>query len=74
MFVPFGWLVVLATARRPLVLAVIAGVGLSVTIELAQSLIGRVSDIDDVILNGTGAVVGACGTLFLRAAAERQSI
>jgi len=72
MFVPFGWLLVLAAARRPLVLAVVAGVGLSVVIELVQSLIGRVSDIDDVILNGTGAVVGACGALLLRAATRSE--
>jgi glycopeptide antibiotics resistance protein len=66
MFVPLGWLLVLATARRPLTVAVVAGVGLSVTIELVQSLIGRVSDIDDVILNGTGALVGGCVALLLR--------
>lgn len=73
LFVPLGWLLVLSTTRRHLVVAVVTGVGLSVIIELAQSLIGRVSDIDDVILNGTGAVVGACVALLLRAARSRHA-
>jgi glycopeptide antibiotics resistance protein len=73
MFVPFGWLLALAIARRPLVVAVVAGAGLSVSIEVAQSLIGRVSDVDDVILNSSGAAAGACVALLLRSATRERA-
>ncbi len=77
MFVPFGLLgVPLAAAvrrRRPLwttALAVaVAGVTLSAAIETAQLAIpGRVSTLQDVLLNGAGALVGAAvaaGVLLL---------
>jgi len=40
-------------------MATIAGAGLSVIIELTQLSLHRVADIDDVILNGSGALLGA---------------
>ena len=67
LFVPLGWLLALTTARRPLVVVAAVGFGLSASIEVVQSLIGRVSDIDDVILNGSGAVLGACLAQLIRA-------
>lgn len=58
MFVPLGWLLAIVVTRR-LLSPVLAGVGLSALIELAQAFIGRAPDIDDVILNGIGAIAGA---------------
>lgn len=58
MFVPLGWLLAIVVTRR-LLIPVLAGVGLSALIELAQAFIGRAPDIDDVILNGIGAIAGA---------------
>lgn len=40
-------------------MATVAGAGLSVIIELTQLTLHRVADIDDVILNGSGALLGA---------------
>lgn len=62
MFVPIGlllvWLLTSPLIAR-VIMATIAGIGLSVIIELAQLTLRRVADIDDVILNGSGALLGA---------------
>jgi hypothetical protein len=62
MFVPLGlllmWLWTSPLIAR-VIMATVAGVGLSVIIELTQLTLRRVADIDDVILNGTGTLVGA---------------
>jgi hypothetical protein len=67
-FVPLGWLLALVTKRRPILAAAIAGFGLSAVIEVLQFFTGRISDIDDLILNGGGAVLGACVAVLIRAA------
>ena len=68
MFLPFGvlGLLVLVDARpepgpwRAAGAVVLAGLVLSVAIELSQLLIpGRVSTVQDVVMNTTGAAVGA---------------
>lgn len=62
MFVPLGlllmWLWTSPLIARVL-MATVAGTGLSVIIELTQLSLRRVADIDDVILNGSGALLGA---------------
>lgn len=62
MFVPLGlllmWLWTSPLIAR-VVMATVAGAGLSVIIELAQLTLHRVADIDDVILNASGALLGA---------------
>lgn len=67
MFVPLGWLVALVVTRRRILAAALTGFGLSAVIEVVQSLTGRISDIDDVILNGGGAVLGACVAVLILA-------
>lgn len=59
LFVPIGFLAVLAgqSTRRAIVIAV----GVSVMIEVVQFVLGRTADIDDVLLNALG---GAMGALF----------
>jgi glycopeptide antibiotics resistance protein len=68
MFVPLGWLVVLVARRRRILAAALAGFGLSALIEVVQAFTGRISDIDDLLLNGIGAVLGACIAVVILAA------
>ncbi len=62
MFVPLGlllmWLWTSPLIAR-VIMATVAGAGLSIIIELTQLTLHRVADIDDVILNGSGALLGA---------------
>ncbi|PKQ18845.1 MAG: hypothetical protein CVT68_01275 [Actinobacteria bacterium HGW-Actinobacteria-8] len=62
MFFPLGlllmWLWTSPLIAR-VIMATIAGAGLSVIIELTQLSLHRVADIDDVILNGAGVLLGA---------------
>jgi glycopeptide antibiotics resistance protein len=67
-FVPLGWLLALVIRRRPILVAAEVGFGLSAVVEVLQSFTGRITDIDDVILNGSGAVLGACVAVLILAA------
>lgn len=72
LFVPFGVLAVFATGRRLVWLAVLAGAGTSVVIELGQFLLlpERFPSELDVLANTIGTVVGVLigyGALALRA-------
>lgn len=58
MFVPVGSLARLSL-RRSVGAVTLFGAGLSVVIEAAQYALGRAADIDDVLLNSTGALLGA---------------
>lgn len=59
MFVPFGFLVPLVSVKmRRFFLTIPAGAFLSVCIELWQLLLVRGTDIDDVILNTSGVMLG----------------
>ncbi|WP_062137268.1 VanZ family protein [Demequina aestuarii] len=61
LFVPFGFLAA-CLVRAPFIgrvaTAFIFGLMLSASIEIAQYVLGRVADIDDVILNTSGALAG----------------
>ncbi|HEX8498149.1 MAG TPA: VanZ family protein [Actinomycetales bacterium] len=76
LFVPLGLLGAPALGWRSR--RVVAGAGLlSVAIELSQMTTGRTADIDDVLLNTLGAVIGAVVTATMigagRARAGRSS-
>ena len=60
LFVPFGILVPLAFPRLSIVTAVLAAAAASAVVELVQltHIAGRMFDIDDVILNVSGALFG----------------
>ncbi|MFN3866528.1 MAG: VanZ family protein [Demequina sp.] len=61
LFAPLGFLAAcLARARflSRVAAAVVFGLVLSASIEVAQYVLGRVADIDDIILNTTGALAG----------------
>lgn len=54
-FVPLGWM----CARRGVCTALLAGAGLSAAIELMQYLMMTgMTDVDDVLLNASGALLG----------------
>jgi len=67
-FVPVGFLLGLLFPYRLWWLAVVGGGLLSAAVETAQGLFlpGRVSSIDDVIANTTGAVVGCLVAVAVR--------
>jgi hypothetical protein len=67
MFVPVGWLAALLVRRHRLVTGAAAAAGLSVAIELWQMSSGSIGDIDDVVLNSGGGVIGAALALAVRA-------
>lgn len=61
-FLLYGWLI------GRVATAAILGAALSGGIELSQTTMARVADINDIILNGSGAALGAvlgCGVLVL---------
>ena len=59
MFVPFGFLVPLIWRKREKFWQVFAaGLGFSLLIELSQLLCYRGTDVDDLIMNTLGAIVG----------------
>lgn len=73
LFLPFGSLLCLGLRRRRygpwlcVLLAALAGLVFSLGIEMAQFRMStRYTDIDDVILNGSGALLGAILALALR--------
>jgi len=69
MFVPLGLFMYLAV-RRWMLLCAVAGTAVSVAVEILQlPIYSRSSDIDDVITNGLGALIGAVlGAILVRAA------
>ncbi|MBA3781969.1 MAG: VanZ family protein [Nocardioides sp.] len=57
MFAPIGFLIVLLGRSMPGATAL--GAGLSLLIEVTQYVVGRAADVDDVLLNSAGTLVGA---------------
>ena len=79
-FVPFGLLLPLATRRSNAVLVIGAGLALSIAIEAGQYAISaavgfnyRAADIDDVIVNFAGVVVGYLLFLIISLGRPRPS-
>lgn len=75
LYVPLGVALALWLRKhdKRLALILVSGLSVSLIIELAQLVfsVGRVVDIDDVILNTTGTLIGA-GTLLLSVALFRR--
>ena len=69
-FTPLGALLALRRPRRPAWIALAAGAALSLTVECAQLLLGTgIPDVDDVLYNALGALLG---WLAARAARKRR--
>lgn len=73
MFVPVGWLAALLAPRGGFVVGAFSAVGFSVAIEFWQSLSGSSGDIDDVVLNSVGGLIGAALAVSIRAASRRRA-
>ena len=58
LFIPFGFLSSYLLKNRKLGVVTILTIIASLTIEVVQYYIGRVFDIDDIILNLVGGIVG----------------
>lgn len=58
LFIPYGFFINYFTKNKRLLVAILLGLILSLNIEITQSLIGRIFDIDDVILNVLGVILG----------------
>lgn len=67
MFVPVGWLTALLARGRGFVVGALSAVGLSIAIEIWQMLSGSFGDIDDVVLNAAGGLIGAVLATAIRA-------
>lgn len=71
LFVPVGfvWTWAAVRAGRPWTTALLAGIGLSLLVELVQLVapLGRAVDVDDVLLNSLGTLLGALGFRALSA-------
>lgn len=79
LFVPLGWLTAVAVLYDPptgvwrgLRRGFLAGLVLSLSIEMLQYLLGRAADVDDVFLNAAGAAIGAAIGVALSAARRRR--
>jgi len=72
LFVPVGALVAWLARRGRVLVGLAFGMLFSVAIELTQFGLGRVADIDDVILNTTGALVGAVFAVVWASAVRRR--
>ncbi len=70
-FAPAGALAVPAL-RRGLLGGTLAGTAVSVVIEVVQLGLGRVFDVDDLLLNALGAALGAWCAVGVRAARARR--
>lgn len=74
-FIPIGALALMSmwtTTRHAGLKALTAGMGLSVAIEAAQYGIGRSADIDDVVLNTFGVILGVIGVALVRRFSGRE--
>ena len=70
MFVPIGLLLPPATGWR-LAASTAACAGLSLAVEVVQSVLGRAADVDDVLLNTLGGALGAAVGVWLLRRWER---
>ena len=65
MFAPIGFLAVLGL-RTGVVSATLLGFVFSGLVESVQYALGRVADVDDILLNTTGALLGAVTAVIVR--------
>lgn len=57
-FIPYGFFINYFTKNKKLWVSVLLGIFLSGTIEMTQYFIGRIFDIDDILLNSMGMLLG----------------
>lgn len=72
MFVPLGWAATLVS-RRQVIAGVALALALSALVEVGQVLAGSSGDVDDLVLNTAGGLLGALGAKVLRRAPAHAS-
>ena len=75
MFIPVGIVWPICFSRlNTIIKAVLAGAGFSLLIEVTQLFFpGRHTDVDDLILNTTGVIIGVCIVFLIRRIRHRNS-
>lgn len=71
MFMPTGWLVAVLSSRRPILAGTLCALLLSTSVEVWQIVSGSFGDVDDVVLNGLGGLLGAGSATLLQTLAAR---
>lgn len=68
LFLPVGALLPVWRPQMGLLATTVAGASFSLAVEILQFLLrtGRISDINDVVLNTAGVCLGGCGTAAVR--------
>ena len=74
LFVPFGLLMPMISGRRQGALPVVAmATATSLIIEVSQLLNSRVTDVDDLLMNAIGALIGYCVFRLIDQKSKNQS-
>ena len=73
MLIPFGFLAPLLWEKLRWWRVLPAGLGFILAIELLQPLIGRSFDIDDIVLNFLGIIIGALLSALIQALLPKQT-
>ena len=71
MFIPYGFFISYILKTKKMLTVLILGLIASITIETTQLQIGRVFDIDDIILNIVGVIIGFYLFRFLDSSKEK---
>lgn len=66
LLVPVGWMAAVLSDRREVLVGVASALALSVFVEVLQMLSGSFGDVDDLVLNSLGGLVGATLTVILK--------
>lgn len=66
MFMPIGWLVAVLSTRRPILVGTLCALLLSTSVEVWQMVSGSFGDVDDLVLNGLGGLLGAGAATLLQ--------
>lgn len=72
MFMPVGWLVAVLSTRRPVLVGTLSALALSTSVEVWQMYSGSAGDVDDILLNGVGGLLGAGAAALLRSLPARS--
>lgn len=73
LFLPIGWLVAVLSTRRPVVLGTLCALLFSASVEVWQMASGWFGDVDDLVLNGLGGLLGAGMATLLRSLGGRRA-
>lgn len=66
LLVPVGWMAAVLSGRRAVLVGVSSALALSVFVEVWQMMSGSFGDVDDLVLNSLGGLVGATFAVMLK--------